>query len=266
MINRSLPLSDDSPFHDAWHERAEHGLDESGRKLLRDAVAWGTQALLGHRADTGEPLAVHAAGVALILTEIGADAEARAAAVLTMRPSGETRQTNIDVEEMRKLFGPSVVNLVQGARSLLRLGHLAGTAVPERGPHGQDQKEMRRKMLLAMAADLRIVVLRLASRLQSLRWHAASKTPYPVELARETMELYTPLANRLGIWQLKWEMEDLAFRFTHPDTYRSIARQLEAKRVEREALIEAAVQRLQAVLGEAHIEAKVYGRPKHIYS
>src|SRR5690606_39833240 len=91
-------------------------------------------------------------------------------------------------------------------------------------------------ILLAMAADLRIVVLRLASRLQSLRWHAASKTPYPVEAARETMELYTPLANRLGIWQLKWEMEDLAFRFTEPETYRDIARQLESKRAEREAL------------------------------
>src|SRR5690606_33881661 len=167
---------------------------------------------------------------------------------------------------IREAFGPAVSTLVEGARVLLRLGWLAGTAPAERGAQGQDQKEMRRKMLLAMAADLRIVVLRLASRLQSLRWHALSKTPYPVELARETMELYTPLANRLGIWQLKWEMEDLAFRFTEPETYRSIARQLEAKRVEREALVESAVQRLQAVLAEANIPAKVYGRPKHIYS
>src|SRR5690606_8819474 len=90
--------------------------------------------------------------------------------------------------------------------------------------------------------------------------------PYPVELARETMELYTPLANRLGIWQLKWEMEDLAFRFMEPETYRTIARQLEEKRVEREALIDAAVERLQKVLAEAQIPARVYGRPKHIYS
>src|SRR3546814_12169471 len=95
-------------------------------------------------------------------------------------------------------------------------------------------------MLLAMAAGLLIVVMRLSSRLQSLRWFASSKTPCPVGFARETMELYTPLANRLGIWQIKWEMEDLAFRFLHPDTYKAIARQLEEKRVEREAFIAAA--------------------------
>ena len=264
MIKQSQLYTESSPFDDTWRVHAEKGLDEAGRKLLSEAVEWAANGLIERQAGTGEPLGVHAAGVVLILAEIAADAQARAAAILTMLPSED--QAQADLDRMRKAFGASVVTLVQGARSLLRLGYFAGTAVPDRGPHGQDQKEMRRKMLLAMAADLRIVVLRLASRLQSLRWHAASKTPYPVELARETMELYTPLANRLGIWQLKWEMEDLAFRFTHPDTYRSIARQLEAKRVEREALIDYAVERLQAVLAEASIEAKVYGRPKHIYS
>ena len=265
MINRSTPLSG-SPFDDAWRERAGKDLDLAGRKLLDDAVAWSEETLRERCADTGEPLAVHAAGAGVILAEIGADAQARAAAVLTMLPSTESGKAGTDLEAMRKAFGPAVATLVQGARSLLRLGHIAGTAQPDRGPQGQDQKEMRRKMLLAMAADLRIVVMRLASRLQSLRWHASSKTPYPAELARETMELYTPLANRLGIWQLKWEMEDLAFRFLEPDTYKSIARQLEEKRIEREALIDAAVQRLHDVLSEAHIQAEVYGRPKHIYS
>ena len=257
--------TDVTPFSDEWRVRAEKDLDEAGCNLLRDAVVWGEEVLMERQADTGEPLAVHAAGVSIILAAIGADAEARAAAILTMMPA-ETSKGTTDVERVRKHFGASVASLVQGARSLLRLGHIAGTAVPDRGPQGQDQKEMRRKMLLAMAADLRIVVLRLASRLQSLRWHAASKVPYPDELARETMELYTPLANRLGIWQLKWEMEDLAFRFLQPDIYKAIARQLEEKRAEREALIEAAVERLHEVLAEANIQARVYGRPKHIYS
>src|SRR5690606_9515040 len=126
--------------------------------------------------------------------------------------------------------------------------------------------EMQRKMLLAMAADLRIVLMRLASRLQSLRWYAWAKVPCPVDFARETMELYTPLANRLGIWQVKWEMEDLAFRFLEPDTYKAIARQLEEKRVEREAFIRAAVERLERELAGAGIPAQVTGRPKHIYS
>src|SRR5690606_32156217 len=123
-----------------------------------------------------------------------------------------------------------------------------------------------RKMLLAMAADLRIVLLRLASRMQSLRWYAESRTPCPAEFARETMELYAPLANRLGIWQLKWEMEDLAFRFLQPDTYKAIARQLEERRVERETFITEVVGELEAMLADAHIAADVSGRPKHIYS
>src|SRR5690606_28554148 len=125
---------------------------------------------------------------------------------------------------------------------------------------------MRRKMLLAMAADLRIVLMRLASRLQSLRWYAASRTPCPAGFARETMELYTPLANRLGIWQIKWEMEDLSFRFLQPEVYKSIARQLEEKRNEREQFIEKVIERLRLALAEANIQAEVSGRPKHIYS
>jgi len=265
MISRTATIPDATPFDEAWRERAEKDLDASGCRLLREAAVIGAESLSGLRAGTGEPLAVHAAGVALILADIGADAEARAAAVLTMLPP-EADPARAGLEQLRKQFGSSVSTLVQGARSLLRLGDIAGTAATERGAHGQDQKEMRRKMLLAMAADLRIVVLRLASRLQSLRWHAAQKVPYPVELARETMELYSPLANRLGIWQLKWEMEDLAFRFLEPETYKSIARQLEEKRAEREALIEAAVDRLHEALAEANIEARVYGRPKHIFS
>src|SRR3546814_9483832 len=124
---------------------------------------------------------------------------------------------------------------------------------------------MRRKMLLAMAADLRIVLMRLASRLQSLRWYAASRTPCPTEFARETMELYAPLANRLGIWQTKWEMEDLSFRFLRPDVYKSIARQLEEKRNDREEFIETVIRRLSSALADAHVRAEVSGRPKHLY-
>ena len=262
MISRTPP--DDTPFNDTWLQLAGKDLDQDGRDLVLAAVARGAGALSERKADTGEPLDVHAAGVVRILADIGADAEARSAGILTMLP--ESDRASVETEQLRKEFGAPVATLVQGTRSLLRLGAIAGTAVPDRGPHGQDQKEMRRKMVLAMAADLRIVVLRLASRLQSLRWHAASKTPYPIDLARETMELYTPLANRLGIWQLKWEMEDLAFRFLEPETYKSIARQLEEKRAEREALIEAAVARMESELRQANIAARVYGRPKHIFS
>jgi len=122
---------------------------------------------------------------------------------------------------------------VQGARELLRLSGIASGA-SEGSEDAPLQKEMLRKMLLAMAADLRIVLLRLASRLQTLRWHASSKVPCRPDLARETLDLYAPLANRLGIWQIKWEMEDLSFRFTDPVRYKEIAGLLEEKRAERE--------------------------------
>jgi len=199
--------------------------------------------------------------VALILRDLGSDAATRAGALLAVQPvpAGELSRA----DPLRKAFGPEVATLVQGARALLHLGAVAGRAGDE---SGADQKEMQRKMLLAMAADLRIVLMRLASRLQSLRWFAATRTPCPAEFARETMALYTPLANRLGIWQLKWEMEDLSFRFLQPDTYKTIARQLEEKRVEREAFIDGVVARLQAALDDARIQAEISGRPKHIYS
>ena len=254
------PVSTD-PFGPDWFLAACAGLDEAGTAVLRQAVDWVRDPLRGVRASTGEALDAHAAAVVLILSDLDSDAATRAAALLAVQPVpvGELSRT----DPLRKAFGPEITTLVQGVRALLRLGAVAGRAGDV---SGTDQKEMQRKMLLAMAADLRIVLMRLASRLQSLRWHAASRTPCPPEFARETMALYTPLANRLGIWQLKWEMEDLAFRFLQPDTYKTIARQLEEKRAERETFIEDVMARLRAALAEAGIRADLSGRPKHIYS
>ena len=132
-------------------------------------------------------------------------------------------------------------------------------------PPGSDQRN-EAAHAVSDGCGLRIVLLRLSSRLQSLRWFAQSKTPCPRGFAQETMELYTPLANRLGIWQVKWEMEDLAFRFLEPDTYKDIAKQLEEKRAEREAFIRSVVKQLTESLADEGITAEVYGRPKHIYS
>ncbi|MBV6305222.1 bifunctional (p)ppGpp synthetase/guanosine-3',5'-bis(diphosphate) 3'-pyrophosphohydrolase [Candidimonas humi] len=259
---------DDSPPFDAdWRARAFAGLDEAGADLLWRALRWVREPLAGLRASTGEPLAGHGAAVVGILAELGTDAVTRASALLTLLPpqaSGPEGRGGAS-DPLLKAFGAEVMSLVQGTRALLRLGNLAGQS-SDSAAAGGDQKEKQRKMLLAMAADLRIVLMRLGSRLQSLRWYAGSRTPCPPEFARETMELYTPLANRLGIWQLKWEMEDLAFRFLEPETYKDIARRLEEKRKEREAFIEDTVGQLQAALRDAHIAAEVSGRPKHIYS
>src|SRR5690606_23049923 len=127
-------------------------------------------------------------------------------------------------------FGDEVERLVDSMRQIQRLRELHSVV----GTGAQGQAETLRRMLLAMAADIRVVLLRLASRLHTLRYHAAQRRPPDAAIARETLEVLAPLANRLGLWQLKWELEDLAFRFLDPDTYRKLARQLEERRVERE--------------------------------
>jgi GTP pyrophosphokinase len=122
-------------------------------------------------------------------------------------------------------------------------------------------------MLLAMVEDIRVVLLRLASRTQTLRYYAEEPDELRVPVARETLALYSPLANRLGVWELKWELEDLSFRFLHPAIYKEIAQHLDEKRTEREQFITEASERLRAELLSAGVaNAEIYGRPKHIYS
>src|SRR6185436_14715483 len=128
------------------------------------------------------------------------------------------------------------------------------------------QVERVRKMLLAFSRDLRVVLLRLASRLQTLRFFAASKTPCPPDLAAEAMQVFAPLANRLGIGQIKWELEDLAFRFLDPEQYRTIARLLDETRADREARVAAMRASLAADLAAHGLAVEVHGRPKHLYS
>lgn len=255
-----------SPFDASWRQEVGAGLDAHGMALIDQAVAWAIPRFEGQQALTGEPLASHGAGVVRILAALHTDAATRAAALLAalptdlMAPAPALRNDPVAVA-----FGAEVARLVQGTRALLRLGVVARQASDAEAESGS-QKEMQRKMLLAMAADLRIVLMRLASRLRTLRWHTESKAPCSTAFARETLDLYAPLANRLGIWQIKWEMEDLAFRFLEPDRYKQIARLLEEKRVEREAFIAGAIDRLQTALSKSGIEAEVSGRPKHIYS
>jgi len=255
-----------TPFDDAWRQLAAAGLDDAGQRQLAHAAAWAWPRFEAQKALTGEPLASHAAGAVRILASLHTDQATRVAAVLASLPADlNAPAPALRNDPVASEFGVEVARLVQGARALLRLGIVARHASDSEAESGS-QKEMQRKMLLAMAADLRIVLMRLASRLQSLRWHAETKTPCAAGFARETLDLYTPLANRLGIWQLKWEMEDLAFRFLEPERYKQIARLLEEKRVEREAFITEAIARMQAALARAGVAAEVSGRPKHIYS
>ncbi|KVO71924.1 GTP pyrophosphokinase [Burkholderia ubonensis] len=222
------------------------------------------------RLSSGELLADHAAGTASIMGKLNVDPPAvQAAALFALTP-----HLNDPERELAARFGDEVARLVSDVRKLLRLGtvslRVAQNAAPEAGRDAaverRAQIEALRKMLLAFAQDIRVVLIRLASRLQSLRYYAAAKVAPPPDVARETLEIYAPLANRLGIWQLKWELEDLAFRFEDPVTYKRIAKLLDEKRVEREAYVAEAIGRLQRELAAAHIQAEVSGRPKHIYS
>ncbi|OMG73657.1 RelA/SpoT family protein [Burkholderia ubonensis] len=222
------------------------------------------------RLSSGELLADHAAGTASIMGTLNVDPPAvQAAALFALTP-----HLNDPERELAARFGDEVARLVSDVRKLLRLGtislRVAQNAAPEAGRDAAAERraqiEALRKMLLAFAQDIRVVLIRLASRLQSLRYYAAAKVEPPPDVARETLEIYAPLANRLGIWQLKWELEDLAFRFEDPVTYKRIAKLLDEKRVEREAYVAEAIGSLQRELAAAHIQAEVSGRPKHIYS
>ncbi|WP_454720887.1 MULTISPECIES: RelA/SpoT family protein [Cupriavidus] len=237
------------------------GLVERALAYVRER---GSAALL----PTGEPVLTHAEGMLKVLDGLRVDDAARAAACLfavaAFVPGCE--------DEIEPRFGEEVARLVRGVRQLLRIGAIAvgHSGAPETTKDEiaarQEQVEALRKMLLAFAQDIRVVLVRLASRLQTLRWLAQVKAQPLPGVARETLDIYAPLANRLGIWQMKWELEDLAFRFEQPDTYKRIARLLDEKRIEREGYIASAIARLQSELETAGIRAEVTGRPKHIYS
>ena len=245
--------------------KADEAYRANEAELLARALSWIQDRYVPAVTPAQEPLLDHCQGTSEILASLQTDMEARVAALLLALPAAPVPGGG-GLDPLGKAFGADVARLVQGTRALLRLGDVAREANATQGSDSASQKEMMRKMLLAMAADLRIVLIRLASRLQTLRWHAKSKLPCDPEFARETFDLYAPLANRLGIWQIKWEMEDLAFRFLHPAQYREIAGRLEEKRNEREAFIDRAIEKLKGLLAQAGVSAQITGRPKHIYS
>ncbi|MBC3876049.1 RelA/SpoT family protein [Undibacterium flavidum] len=210
-----------------------------------------------------------AIGVASTLAMLKTDVDTRIAGLLF-----ELSEINpLAAEKIEAKFGREIADLVAGVRRLMRLReatltqHDVGRGKDE-AERTASQMEVLRKMVLAMANDMRVVLVRLASRVTSLRYFAECKRDDGAvqQYASETMDLYAPLANRLGVWQLKWELEDLSFRFLEPDQYKRIAKMLEEKRVERESFVVSAIARLEHELTLVGVKAEVSGRPKHIYS
>jgi len=220
--------------------------------------------IAGEQLDSGENTLAHADAVAAILKAIGGSEAMQAACYLVHA----CEHLNKPQEVIAKAFGENFATLAVETTQLMRVQHQARVAQAS-GQLVDDpavQTENVRKMLLAFSRDLRVVMLRLASRLQTLRYYAASKRPVSPGIAREALQVFAPLANRLGIWQIKWEMEDLAFRFLEPDTYKEVARLLDEKRGEREVNMAQLRERVETQLRAHSISASVTGRPKHIYS
>ena len=211
------------------------------------------EAHAGQRRATGEPYVTHPVASAQILAELGIDPVAIQAALLHDVPE-DTEYSLTDIEER---FGGEVAQLVDGVTKLSRFSTHS---------HEQQQAENIRKMLLAMAQDIRVVLIKLADRLHNMRTLYGLPSDKQQRIARQTMEIYAPLAERLGIWQMKWELEDLAFKALEPERFRELAKKLDTRRKGRESYIDRAIAELKPHLAAAGIDADVEGRPKHIYS
>jgi GTP pyrophosphokinase len=235
-------------------------LPDQPEALVR-ARAFAQPLLVDVTLDTGEDALSHADAMTSILRQIGGSEAMQAACFLVYA----VEHLHKPDEVIAKGFGSGFAELAVETARLIRVQRQA-RAVAAESQHAAMQTENVRKMLLAFSRDLRVVLLRLASRLQTLRYFAAFKKPVPQDLAYESLHIFAPLANRLGIWQIKWEMEDLSFRFLEPTTYHEIAHLLDGKRTEREHYMTQLRDRLEADLMAQGIRAQVAGRPKHIYS
>jgi len=171
--------------------------------------------------------------------------------------------THVTVDELRREFGDTIAKLVDGVSKLKRAKRKSRV---DQGDLGEEQAETLRKMFLAMVDDIRVVIIKLADRLHNMRTLQFLPSEKQERIARETLEVYAPLANRLGIWQLKWQLEDLSFRFLEPEQYREIAQLLAERRAERAAYLERVISIIKRRLESEGITARVMGRPKHLYS
>ena len=245
---------------EAWLAAVAAGRPPEEQEVLRRAVAFALKAHAGQQRASGEPHIQHSLAVAKILADMGLDHETLAAAIM----HDVVEDTGVELEDVRREFGPRIALLVYGVTKMEVIQEFqpgAGASRRERA-----QAESLRKMLLAMAEDVRVVLIKLADRLHNMRTLAALPADKQQRIARETMDILAPLANRLGIWQMKWEIEDLAFRYLEPAAYEQIAGWLAERRVDREEYIARFVESLSRELKKAGIEAEISGRAKHIYS
>ncbi len=249
----------DSLRESDWLASIKEGRDEKDASLIDRAFHAAKLAHEGQKRASGEPYFNHVIAVANILANLNMDHETIIAALL----HDVVEDTTMTLEGISKDFGPNVARLVDGVTKMDIL-HLSQQNAE--GRITNLKAETLRKMLLAMVEDVRVVLIKLADRVHNMRTLSALSEERQQRMAKETLDIFAPLANRLGIWQIKWELEDLAFRYLNPELYKKIARLLNERRVDREKYIEKFLHELDAALKAHNIEATVSGRPKHIYS
>ncbi|WP_426349231.1 RelA/SpoT family protein [Alloiococcus sp. CFN-8] len=223
------------------------------KKLIEKAFLLAEVAHKTQRRESGEPYIVHPLAVACILAEMGMDTNTIAAGLL----HDVIEDTDYSYDDLKREFNEEIANLVDGVTKLGKIKYKTKQ---------EQQADNVRKMLLAMAKDIRVIIIKLADRLHNLRTLKFMTPNKQKEKAEETLDIYAPIAHRLGMSKIKWELEDLAFRYINPDKYYQLVNEISEKRVEREAYIALVVKDLKDKLSLSGIESDIEGRPKHFYS
>src|SRR5260221_1905927 len=252
VADRLRPQRNKMDAEPAIQEMLRHYPDGDA-ELVRRAYTYAAEAHEGQRRVSGGPYIEHPAAVAVLLAQLGMDPATIAAAMLHDVPEDTSRTS----EDIRSEFGDEIGRLVEG---VTKLSKSSGKSSDER------QAENFRKLFLGMADDLRVVVIKLADRLHNMRTLGGMPIEKQRRIAKQTMEIYAPLAHRLGIWQIKWELEDLAFKYVEPERYRELAELLASRRAVRERYIDRTMKVLAAELEKAGVKAELSGRPKHLWS
>ncbi len=238
-------------------EKAREYLPPEKLPQLEEAFKYAAEKHQGQVRLSRDPYIEHPLQTAYILAELQLDASTLVAALLHDIPE----DTGTPLSEIETKFGPEIARLVDGATKLGKVPlTTAGASI------SSTQAENLRKMLVAMAEDLRVVFIKLADRLHNMRTLDALPKERQLKNAQETLEIFAPLAHRLGIWELKWQLEDLSFRYLKPQDYQRVARLVDLRRAQREKFIERAIDLLKKEFEKYGLTAEVSGRPKHIYS
>ncbi|MEE8413696.1 MAG: HD domain-containing protein, partial [Dehalococcoidales bacterium] len=245
-------------------KKAQEYLPPEKLAIIKNAYDYARKAHEGQFRKSGEPYLEHPLQVALTLAELQLDTSSLAAALL----HDVSENCGIPISEIEAKFGPEIAKLVDGTTKLGKLSLETPGEVTQRAGKttSEEQAENLRKMLVAMAEDLRVVFIKLADRLHNMQTLDALAPEKQRSIAWETAEVYAPLAHRLGIWELKWQLEDLAFRYLEPEHYDNVVKLLADRHIQRESAFDQVIQVLNREFEQAGLVTEVSGRPKHLYS